>query len=323
MNTASPYTDIDASTAAALRKIAVDAGIDPNADRSEIADAVAKYIHSSARYTLYPYVIPASEDFTLHFLQTSKRGYCIHFATAATLMLRALDVPARFTSGFIVDVRDEFAGKNVVVTDRNAHAWVEVYYPHIGWAPLEVTPTSPGTGTGGSGAAQHTVPDLPNLRPGASLDDPFDDMFPDDLFDLERPTTTPSPPRVTPDTDDSGQGGAWGIPRPVAYFLVCVFVFTLAFTTRWHLARFFRKRTLSQEDKNAAAIYVWRYVTRLDRNIKHPENIEAIALKARFSQHQISEDERDVMVKYADTFCTVTYKRKTLSGKALLFIRGL
>jgi len=315
------FTQIDESTAAALKRIAINAGIDPDADRAEIADAVAEFILSSGRYTLSPYVIPADEDFAVHFLQVSKRGYCIHFATVATLMLRALDVPARFTSGFLVTVNDGYAGRSVVVTDRNAHAWVEVYYPYLGWLPLEVTPVSEGTGT--PGTAQHTVPDFPEDRPGYS-GDPFDDMFPDDWFDdFERPTPGQSSPRPEPGEDGSGLQGSAVISREAGAFLICVGALAIIIASRWFLAGLFRKRKFMQEDANEAAILVWRYVSRLDRRIRHPEDIEAIALKARFSQHRISEDERLVMVSYATTFATVTYRRKSISGKIWLFIRGL
>jgi transglutaminase-like putative cysteine protease len=98
------YLQIDDYTATNLRRLAQQAGIDQSAHRAVIADRVAEYILSAGRYTLSPYVTPEGENFTLYFLQTAKQGYCIHFATAATLMLRALDVPARFTSGFVITV---------------------------------------------------------------------------------------------------------------------------------------------------------------------------------------------------------------------------
>ena len=47
---------------------------------------------------------PAQEDFAVYFLTEGKRGWCMHFATAAACMLRALDVPARYVSGYVCTV---------------------------------------------------------------------------------------------------------------------------------------------------------------------------------------------------------------------------
>ena len=61
----------------------------------------------------------------------------MHFASAGTLLLRALGVPARYVSGYIADVT---AGETVDVPDQNAHAWVEIYLRGYGWYPVEMTP---------------------------------------------------------------------------------------------------------------------------------------------------------------------------------------
>jgi transglutaminase-like putative cysteine protease len=73
------------------------------------------------------------------FVLDHKAGYCQHFAGAMALMLRLLGIPARvatgFTSGEYDDRRQEW-----VVTDHNAHAWVEVWFPEYGWLPFDPTP---------------------------------------------------------------------------------------------------------------------------------------------------------------------------------------
>jgi protein-glutamine gamma-glutamyltransferase len=66
-------------------------------------------------------------------------GYCQHYAGAMTLMLRYLGIPARvavgFTSGSLSDDRTTWT-----VTDHDAHAWVEVWFPGWGWLPFDPTP---------------------------------------------------------------------------------------------------------------------------------------------------------------------------------------
>ncbi len=69
----------------------------------------------------------------------ARRGYCQHFAGAMTLMLRLLGVPARIAAGFASGSYDSDEDTWTVI-DRNAHTWVEVYFPGYGWLPFDPTP---------------------------------------------------------------------------------------------------------------------------------------------------------------------------------------
>ena len=64
-------------------------------------------------------------------------GYCQHFAGAMALMLRFLGIPARVAAGF-TSGKPEDGGWTV--TDHNAHAWVEVWFPDYGWLAFDPTP---------------------------------------------------------------------------------------------------------------------------------------------------------------------------------------
>ncbi len=121
----------------ALLEIAAESGIYPGDDN--VISLVAEYIRGCAVYDLNAPEVPEDEDFALYFLRESHSGYCVHFATAATLMYRALGVPARYVSGFMFDIPETFAGDWYNVTDYAAHAWVEVYMDGVGWVPVEVT----------------------------------------------------------------------------------------------------------------------------------------------------------------------------------------
>lgn len=88
--------------------------------------------------------IPKGRDPIEYFLNESHQGYCVHFASAAALMLQRLGIPARYCTGYIVK-RSAFqhVSRGVYeaeVLDRNAHAWVEIYMPGYGWIPYEMTP---------------------------------------------------------------------------------------------------------------------------------------------------------------------------------------
>jgi hypothetical protein len=73
------------------------------------------------------------------FVLETKRGYCQHYAGAMTLMLRLLGVPARVAAGFTSGAYDE-KKHEWLVTDHEAHTWVEVYFPGYGWLPFDPTP---------------------------------------------------------------------------------------------------------------------------------------------------------------------------------------
>lgn len=76
------------------------------------------------------------------FLLTRKTGYCEHYATAMVVLLRTVGIPARLVTGFLATEWNEFGGY-YTVRQRDAHAWVEVYFPQSGWITIDPTPPAP------------------------------------------------------------------------------------------------------------------------------------------------------------------------------------
>ena len=98
----------------------------------------------------------------LEFLST-KRGFCVQFASAYAVMARTLGIPARvavgFTPGTLADGRYH-------VTSHDAHAWPEIYLTGIGWTHLfDPTPAQQGDTTGGSDLPNDTAPARRRPRP--------------------------------------------------------------------------------------------------------------------------------------------------------------
>jgi protein-glutamine gamma-glutamyltransferase len=77
------------------------------------------------------------------FVTRTKAGYCQHFAGAMAAMLRMLGIPARVAVGFTSGTNEDGTW---VVTDHDAHAWVEAWFAGLGWIPFDPTP---GRGTFG------------------------------------------------------------------------------------------------------------------------------------------------------------------------------
>ncbi len=77
------------------------------------------------------------DDSIEYFVFESKTGYCAGFATAMTLMARAVDLPARYVEGF--SAYEKTDSGSYVVRDGHAHAFVEVYIPGAGWLTFDPT----------------------------------------------------------------------------------------------------------------------------------------------------------------------------------------
>jgi transglutaminase-like putative cysteine protease len=93
------------------------------------------------RYSNHPLVIRPP---LVGFVTTTRAGYCQYFAGAMALMLRYLGIPARVAVGFAGGKYD--ANRRVwLVSDRNAHAWVEAWFKGYGWLPFDPTPAFAGS----------------------------------------------------------------------------------------------------------------------------------------------------------------------------------
>ena len=108
------------------------------------AKAVERYFKSSGfRYETEDVAIPAEgQDYVDQFLFETKAGYCDNFSTSMVVMMRSIGIPARWVKGYAEgrDIGNTEDGKNIYeVTNNDAHSWVEVYVPEIGWMPFEPT----------------------------------------------------------------------------------------------------------------------------------------------------------------------------------------
>jgi transglutaminase-like putative cysteine protease len=96
------------------------------------------------------------------FVLKTRAGYCQHFAGAMAVMLRLLGIPARVAVGF---TSGTYADGAWTVTDRNAHAWVEAWFPGEGWVPFDPTPGR-GTFSGRYSFASGSADAIEALRRG-------------------------------------------------------------------------------------------------------------------------------------------------------------
>ena len=110
---------------------------------SHALKAVKEFITREAVYTTSPGKTPSDRDTIEYFLKESKKGYCTYFASAATILLRSVGVPARYVEGLYVskeELADCTENQELEIPDYDAHAWVEVYSDKYGFTTFEATP---------------------------------------------------------------------------------------------------------------------------------------------------------------------------------------
>ena len=101
--------------------------------------AIQQHLLENYRYSLEDDTATLSHPLE-EFLFTRKTGYCEHYATAMVVMLRTEGIPARLVTGFLATEWNEYGGY-FTVRQRDAHAWVEVFFPYSGWIIMDPTPT--------------------------------------------------------------------------------------------------------------------------------------------------------------------------------------
>lgn len=134
------YLEVPDSVARGLRQAAEETAGD---DMEEICRKIHTYLSENTVYTLKPGRTPVGKDSVLYFLNENKKGYCMHYAAAAALLLRLQKIPARFVSGYLVEpglFQKTGNGYQAVLTGGEAHAWAEYYVDGFGWVPFEATP---------------------------------------------------------------------------------------------------------------------------------------------------------------------------------------
>lgn len=231
-------------------------------DVLQIAQNVADFVKRSASYDTTTPTMPQNEkDFAKWFLEQGDTGYCVHFATGATVLLQAAGIPARYVTGYMLQAE---AGEMVDVTGKDAHAWCEYWLPGYGWTVLEATPG---------------------------------DLRPEQMEDVTVPAQTPEQtiPENTPNVAQKPQKDMRAVQ-----ILIGLAGIAVAAWLQYAVRVLFLKRRLQKGSTNAQAIARWQYGVRLAKCLKEtlPEKLQTLAEKARFSQHKITREELAVFKTY-------------------------
>ena len=269
--------------------------------RIQMAEKFSSYLEAVCQYDDSAPAAPAGVDPVYYFLTDSHRGYCMHYASAVTLMLRAAGVPARYVSGFAAEIS---SGRQTDVPDRAAHAWVEVWLDGFGWYPVEVTPAD--------AFAWTRQPDI--LAPDGRFDDTPEPTLPP--TERPEPTETPDQPTASlPGSGDNldGPGQSGSGPDLSALFnvlrkaVLVIGVLLLIWSVQYAVKRL-RARRMAGADANRSALVCYGYLCRLERwGGKMDARAVELAQKARFSQHTLTREElsflRDLVDRERTRLC--------------------
>jgi transglutaminase-like putative cysteine protease len=134
---AGAYRQLPESTTDRVRERAAEVTGDAGSPYAK-AVAVEEYLESEKRYSLQ--VERPEGAIADSFLFEMEAGYCTYYATTMVTMLRAEGVPARFVVGY---TEGQETDGEYVVRGLDSHAWVQVYFPDVGWVNFDPTPAGP------------------------------------------------------------------------------------------------------------------------------------------------------------------------------------
>ncbi len=152
-----PYLTVPASTTPQTIELAA-ALADGRGSTYDVVRAYEAWLNGNVEYDLDAPLPAPGEDAVHDFLFDTRLGFCEQIASAMTVMLRTQGVPARLATGFLPGDRDPVAGV-FEVRASDAHAWVEVWFPEVGWQAFDPTASVPLSanarlGTVGSGLTE-------------------------------------------------------------------------------------------------------------------------------------------------------------------------
>lgn len=297
------YLQLPEQTRAGVAQYLQQLQITADTDVAEAVRRIENFVRGSAEYSLMTQRMPVGEeDFALWFLEESDTGYCVHFSSAAAVLLRAAGIPARYVEGYLAEA---VAGENCMVYAGNAHAWVEYYLPGLGWTVLDATP--------GNGA---TPDPEPTTRPTLPTE-PEPTTQPSEPTASTPPATAPTEPSVPATEPVSGGKNPPDLQKflPFLWGAMQVLVVLVLLWLQWRLRLLWLEHRLHKGDPNTQALARWRHTKWLARLRKEPapNGLLQLANKAKFSQHALTHRELRQFELYRMETVSLLQKRHWLA----------
>lgn len=269
---------------------------------SQIREFIRTYLSETLVYDEEVKTLNGSGDFLQYTLEKSGSGYSVHYATAATLMLRYFGVPARYVEGYYLSAEEAAAyqaGEEIVLTEEHAHAWAEYYLPGVGFVPFEVTPG---------------YIDDEELEMGGSLSQNEQTYTGDHLkyAQVEQPELIEEPEQ---------DRFSFSIKPVYLLYLLAIFLIVLAVIILVKRKKFRKALTAIDTAPNRDAIAMrFGYAVRLlsscaNVQIDGCQQAERLNREALFSNHEMTDQQRIEMDDYARSVLTACKEEWTITEK--------
>ncbi len=321
----------------------------------ELARIVSRYLSENMTYTLSPPYNNSGENDIDFFLTSSQKGYCMHYAQSAVLLLAAMNVPVRYVEGYVADraylkdnavYNDSLKMYRVSLHGANAHAWIEVYLYGYGWVPVEVTRSFSQI----MNPKKNEPTKKPTVRPAATEPAATTPALKTQAPETVKPTPTPAPensaapkntPTPAPKQDHVSRIDMTKVLKVLTPFLaVMIAVFIIYLIIREQRKRFYRRistdaglikymlKTLETLAAKRGIVYsnektYGEFAEELAGYYEELE-IEDILIflsnvnKQLFSKESLSETEMESCIRLYAEFIRAEYDMRGYIGKLLL-----
>lgn len=314
------YVEISGTMRTQLKDLLGEANISGNQKHTDYGEAKQNILYVLNSLCTYEEELEenwSGSDFVADFLNKSKAGYSVHFASAATMMFRYYGIPARYVEGYLVipeDVKQMTSEEPYMIDETHAHAWTEYYQDGVGWVPFETTPSylnvmpkaeeyqDISESVGGTGTGQKAPEE--ELDEEEENEEQFDWLFVVEILLLV------------------------GI---ASFFLLLLSFVVYVFVQRHKSKK--AKLLFDSEDKQAAVRSIFSYTMNIlavaglqirntslyrygvpigkmfDEDVRCKyEKVVAIRQEAVYSEHEITEEQRLVLVEFKDLIWKRVYE---------------
>ena len=279
-----------------------------------ITDTVKEYVSNAAVYDKGIEKPPKDTDIVSYFLNESKKGYCIHFASAATLLLRGHGIPARFVTGYMITERETGPDGKIEVRGDDGHAWCEYYDFNADlWRILDATPADPSQ-PASVASSQNRLQDDDLINPSGEVDDSDMDDIDDDEGDEEEGDDTSSSETESKEPQDNGQAeynrNMAEKGRNTWILIISVAAIILALLLSVVIGKGIYKGNLLRGNAKQRILKYYRAIKlrRKWRLIKTviPDDVKNTVMKARFSDHEMTKEELNVVKNYYESLLSAS-----------------
>lgn len=263
---------------------------------SEILDLIKEILSTELTYDESVLTTNGKNDFARYTLEQSGRGYSVHYATLATLMLRYMGVPARYVEGYYLSAdQAELYEPNeeIILTEAHAHAWTEYYMDGVGWIPFEVTPGY---------IDEEEWDTLSQVLADGKGDGAGKSFTSSDLT-----YTPPKQPEDNTDAPNQNSAFRFQIKQVLNLLLIIsilgIVLFIIYVLWNWLQLKRYKKQMVEAENRECVAElygYVHMLIERFHLEVQDEIQIRQINEIARFSCHEITDEQRICMEQYAD-----------------------